>query len=148
MAGHPLSDGPHYHRGHASPHTLGGPTDIKLVPQLGSVNVEPFRDLERRAVATLAIGYTRPEAGSGRSTSSKGSWFQDKNQRSEPIPIKSRSCRLLGRADVHAVVGFELLRCGELVELLIAGVQGVDGVLLELFHVQPPERRGIAAFVL
>src|SRR5947208_8685347 len=24
MAGHPLSAGPHYHRGHAIPHTLGG----------------------------------------------------------------------------------------------------------------------------
>src|SRR5262245_13364380 len=25
MAGHPLSAGPHFHRGHAIPHTLGGP---------------------------------------------------------------------------------------------------------------------------
>src|SRR5262249_44542900 len=30
MAGHPLSAGPLYHRGHAIPHTLGGPTDINL----------------------------------------------------------------------------------------------------------------------
>jgi hypothetical protein len=52
MAGHPLSAGPHYHRGHAIPHTLGGPTDINLVPQRASVNVGPFRVLERRAVAT------------------------------------------------------------------------------------------------
>ena len=52
MAGHPLSAGPHYHRGHAVPHTLGGPTDINLVPQRASVNVGPFRVLERRAVAT------------------------------------------------------------------------------------------------
>jgi hypothetical protein len=52
MAGHPLSDGPLYHRGHAIPHTLGGPTDINLVPQLGAVNVGPFRELEKRAVAT------------------------------------------------------------------------------------------------
>lgn len=52
MAGHPLSDGPHYHRGHAIPHTLGGPTDINLVPQLGSVNVGAFRILEKEAVAT------------------------------------------------------------------------------------------------
>lgn len=51
MAGHPLSTGPHYHRGHAIPHTLGGPTDINLVPQRASVNVGPFRVLERRAVA-------------------------------------------------------------------------------------------------
>lgn len=52
MAGHPLSAGPRYHRGHAIPHTLGGPTDINLVPQLGAVNVGPFRVLEKRAVAT------------------------------------------------------------------------------------------------
>src|SRR5215208_2982342 len=59
MAGHPLSNGPLYHRGHAIPHTLGGPTDINLVPQLGSVNVGPFRELERLAVATPgALYYT------------------------------------------------------------------------------------------
>jgi hypothetical protein len=52
MAGHPNSAGPHYHRGHAIPHTLGGPTDINLVPQLGSINIGPFRSLEKKAVAT------------------------------------------------------------------------------------------------
>jgi hypothetical protein len=52
MAGHPLSAGPMYHRGHAIPHTLGGPTDINLVAQRGSINVGPFRELEKRAVAT------------------------------------------------------------------------------------------------
>jgi hypothetical protein len=52
MRGFPLSAGPNYHRGHAIPHTLGGPTDINLVPQLGKVNVGPFRPLEKRAVAT------------------------------------------------------------------------------------------------
>lgn len=52
MAGSPLGAGPQYHRGHAIPHTLGGATDINLVPQLGSVNVGPFRELERAAVDT------------------------------------------------------------------------------------------------
>ena len=52
MAGHPLSAGPLYHRGHAIPHTLGGPTDINLVPQLGRINIGPFRLLEKKAVAT------------------------------------------------------------------------------------------------
>lgn len=52
MAGHPLGAGPRYHRGHAIPHTLGGPTDINLVPQLAKVNVGAFRALEIRAVAT------------------------------------------------------------------------------------------------
>src|SRR5687768_1443637 len=52
MAGHPLSTGSRYHRGHAIPHTLGGPLDINLVPQLGSVNIGAFRNLEKRAVAT------------------------------------------------------------------------------------------------
>jgi hypothetical protein len=52
MAGHPLGAGPLYHRGHAIPHTLGGGTDINLVPQRGSVNVGPFRALEKLAVAT------------------------------------------------------------------------------------------------
>jgi len=52
MAGHPLTAGPLYHRGHAIPHTLGGPTDINLVPQLGRINVGPFRPLEKKAVAT------------------------------------------------------------------------------------------------
>lgn len=57
MAGHPLSNGPLYHRGHAIPHTLSGGTDINLVPQLGSVNVGGFRQLERRAVATPGSFY-------------------------------------------------------------------------------------------
>src|SRR5262245_14303663 len=57
MAGHPLSAGPLYHRGHAIPHTLGGPTDINLVPQRGSVNIGPFRALERAAVATPGAFY-------------------------------------------------------------------------------------------
>jgi len=57
MAGHPLSAGPLYHRGHAIPHTLGGPTDINLVPQLGSVNIGKFRPLERQAVATPGAFY-------------------------------------------------------------------------------------------
>jgi hypothetical protein len=57
MAGHPLSAGQQYHRGHAIPHTLGGPTDINLVPQRGSVNIGPFRALEKRAVATPGALY-------------------------------------------------------------------------------------------
>lgn len=52
MAGHPLGPKALYHRGHAIPHTLGGPTDINLVPQLGRINIGPFRELERAAVAT------------------------------------------------------------------------------------------------
>jgi hypothetical protein len=36
---------------------LGGPTDINLVPQLGSVNVGPFRPLEKQAVATPGSFY-------------------------------------------------------------------------------------------
>ena len=64
MAGHPLSAGPLYHRGHAIPHTLGGPTDINLVPQRGSINIGPFRALEEkgrgdpRRTSTSPIGYT------------------------------------------------------------------------------------------
>ena len=57
MAGHPLSAGSLYHRGHAIPHTLGGPTDINLVPQLGRVNIGPFRSLEKKAVATPGSFY-------------------------------------------------------------------------------------------
>ncbi len=52
MRGHPNSAGVLYHRGHAIPHTLGGPTDINLVPQLARINVGPFRPLEKKAVAT------------------------------------------------------------------------------------------------
>jgi hypothetical protein len=52
MAGHPNSAGPLYHRGHAIPHSLGGLTDINLVPQLGRINVGAFRSLEKRAAAT------------------------------------------------------------------------------------------------
>jgi hypothetical protein len=52
MAGHPLSAGDLYHRGHAIPHTLGGGTDINLVAQLGRINIGPFRPLEKQAVAT------------------------------------------------------------------------------------------------
>ena len=57
MAGHPNSGGPRYHRGHAIPHTLGGPTDINLVPQRGSINVGPFRLLEKQAVASPGALY-------------------------------------------------------------------------------------------
>jgi hypothetical protein len=57
MKGHPLSAGPLYHRGHAIPHTLGGPTDINLVPQLGKINIGPFRPLEKKAVATPGSFY-------------------------------------------------------------------------------------------
>lgn len=52
MAGHPLSAGYLYHRGHAISHRLGGPTDINLVPQRGSVNIGRFKVLEGQAVAT------------------------------------------------------------------------------------------------
>ena len=47
MAGHPLSDGSKYHRGHLIGHSIGGGTDINLVSQLGSVNIGSFRVLER-----------------------------------------------------------------------------------------------------
>ncbi len=57
MAGHPLSAGPLYHRGHAIPHTLGGGTDINLVSQLGRINIGPFRPLEKKAVATPGSFY-------------------------------------------------------------------------------------------
>jgi hypothetical protein len=57
MAGHPKGAGERYHRGHAIPHTLGGLTDINLVPQLGAINVGPFRELERLAVATPGALY-------------------------------------------------------------------------------------------
>ena len=51
MAGHPLSAGALYHRGHAIPHRLGGPTDINLVPQLARINVGSFRALEKKTIA-------------------------------------------------------------------------------------------------
>lgn len=57
MQGHPLSAGALYHRGHAIPHTLGGGTDINLVPQLGRINVGAFRALEKKAVATPGALY-------------------------------------------------------------------------------------------
>jgi|LGVF01.1.fsa_nt_gb hypothetical protein len=57
MRGHPQSYGPLYHRGHAITHTLGGPTDINLVPQLGSVNISGFRNLENLAVKTPGTLY-------------------------------------------------------------------------------------------
>jgi len=48
MAGHPNSAGPNYHRGHLIAHSIGGGTDINLVPQLGKLNIGQFRVLERR----------------------------------------------------------------------------------------------------
>jgi hypothetical protein len=57
MAGHPLSAGREYHRGHAIAHTLGGGTDINLVPQLAKINIGAFRPLEKRAVATPGSFY-------------------------------------------------------------------------------------------
>jgi hypothetical protein len=57
MAGHPKAGGNLYHRGHAIPHTLGGGTDINLVPQLGRINIGPFRAMEKRAVKTPGALY-------------------------------------------------------------------------------------------
>jgi hypothetical protein len=57
MAGSPKTGGDLYHRGHAIPHTLGGPTDINLVPQLGKINIGAFRPLEKMAVATPGSFY-------------------------------------------------------------------------------------------
>jgi hypothetical protein len=57
MAGHPQSAGKRYHRGHAIAHTLGGGTDINLVAQLGSINIGPFRALEREAINTPGALY-------------------------------------------------------------------------------------------
>ncbi|MCA9751854.1 MAG: hypothetical protein KC591_06660 [Gemmatimonadetes bacterium] len=57
MKGHPKGGGADTHRGHAIAHTLGGGTDINLVPQLGSVNVGAFRVLEKEAVATPGALY-------------------------------------------------------------------------------------------
>jgi hypothetical protein len=51
MAGFPKAEGKDYHRGHLIPHGGHGGTDINLFIQLGSVNVGPFRELEKRAVA-------------------------------------------------------------------------------------------------
>ena len=48
MAGHPLSAGSKFHRGHLIAHSIGGGTDINLAPQLGSVNIGQFRILEKR----------------------------------------------------------------------------------------------------
>jgi hypothetical protein len=47
MAGHPLSAGSQYHRGHLMAHSIGGGTDINLVPQLGKLNIGQFRRIER-----------------------------------------------------------------------------------------------------
>jgi hypothetical protein len=48
MAGHPLSQGSAYHRGHLMAHSIGGGADINLVPQLGKVNNGKFKSLEYR----------------------------------------------------------------------------------------------------
>lgn len=57
MKGHPLSNSGLYHRGHAIAHTLGGGTDINLVPQLGKINTGRFRALEKKAVANSGSLY-------------------------------------------------------------------------------------------
>lgn len=57
MRRHPQGFGPLYHRGHAIPHSAGGPTDINLVPQRGAINVGPFRALEKEAVANVGALY-------------------------------------------------------------------------------------------
>lgn len=57
MRGHPLANGGTYHRGHAIAHTLGGSTDINLVPQLGKINSGPFQALEKLAVSHAGALY-------------------------------------------------------------------------------------------
>ena len=58
MAGHPLSAGTQYHRGHLIAHSIGGGTDINLVPQLGKLNIGQFRRIEKM-VRQLAIENVR-----------------------------------------------------------------------------------------
>lgn len=48
MAGHPHVKGSNFDRGHLMAHSIGGGTDINLVPQLHSLNIGEFRKLERR----------------------------------------------------------------------------------------------------
>jgi hypothetical protein len=60
MRGHPLTNrvnGELYHRGHNIPHTMGGRTDINLVPQLGTINSGRFQELERLSVSTPGALY-------------------------------------------------------------------------------------------
>ena len=58
MAGHPLGGPAGYHRGHAVPNQMGGGTDINLVAQKGSVNLDrDFRSTERRAAANPGALY-------------------------------------------------------------------------------------------
>jgi hypothetical protein len=57
MAGFPKAEGPQYHRGHAMPHSAGGGTDINLFIQPGALNVGPFRELEKLAVASPGSFY-------------------------------------------------------------------------------------------
>ncbi len=57
MRGAPLSGGKSYHRGHAIPNQMAGGTDINLVAQKGAINVGPFRELEKRAVANPGSFY-------------------------------------------------------------------------------------------
>lgn len=51
MRGHPLGGDSSYHRGHAIPNQMAGGTDINLVAQKGAINVGPFREIEKKAVA-------------------------------------------------------------------------------------------------
>ena len=57
QAGQPKGGGDDYHRGHAIAHSMGGGMDINFVPQLGRINIGPFRELERLAVATPGALY-------------------------------------------------------------------------------------------
>ena len=95
MRGHPLSAGPTYHRGHAIAHSLGGETDINLVPQLGSVNVGSFRTLEKEAVGTLGALYftywiysveAKPEESQKPSSVEQGLLTRDGSARIVPHP--------------------------------------------------------------
>ena len=90
MAGHPKGAGERYHRGHAIPHTLGGLTDINLVPQLGRINVGPFRELEKLAVATPgALYFTYWKY--GRSTDSQKPEGVDQGLLRPGLPAEVRS---------------------------------------------------------
>jgi hypothetical protein len=57
MRGYPLGGDASYHRGHAIPNQMGGGADINLVAQKGKINIGPFRELERRAVANPGSVY-------------------------------------------------------------------------------------------
>jgi hypothetical protein len=107
-----FSVGKQYHRGHVVPHTLGGGTDINLVPQLGKINIVRFgrwRNLPYR-LREPYVSHNGTTAVSPRSKIILGrrrpGWIKDVSSSARSLISEVTATELDGTSSAHATVGW------------------------------------------